>query len=172
MTFDDVLFAYAEGLDAEIAILRQVDALAVEQRTAWARNELLPLGSLATRRAALMHELAATETRIAPLRDRLRSDLGRARRTPGYPRAEALSQEAQALIRTLMAADRKFLTDLEASLDARRREVGPAGRPTLGHPPRGLRRWVGGPRSRGGRGPARDMLHRDDDRSVGHRRLR
>jgi len=70
-----------------------------------------------------MHDLAATETRIAPLRDRLRSDLVRARRTPGYPRAEARSQEAQALIRTLMVADRKFLTDLEASLDARRREV-------------------------------------------------
>ena len=123
MTFDDVLLAYIDGLDTEIAILRQVEALALEQRTAWARDELLPLGSLATRRAALMHELAATETRIAPLRDRLRSDLGRARRTPGYPRAEALSQEAQALIRTLMAADRKFLTDLEASLDERRREV-------------------------------------------------
>jgi flagellar protein FliS len=104
MTFDDVLLAYIDGLDAEIAILRQVEALALEQRTAGARDELLPLGSLATRRAALMHELAATETRIAPLRDRLRSDLVRARRTPGYPRAEARSPEARALIRTLMAA--------------------------------------------------------------------
>ena len=123
MTFDDVLLAYIDGLDTEIAILRQVEALALEQRTAWARDELLPLGSLATRRAALMHELAATETRIAPLRDRLRSDLVRARRTPGYPRAEARSQEAQALIRTLMSGDRQFLTDLEASLDVRRREA-------------------------------------------------
>jgi len=123
MTFDDVLLAYADGLDAEIAILRKVDALALEQRSAWARDELLPLGSLATRRAALMHELAATETRIAPLRDRLRGDLVRARRTPGYPRAEALGEEAQALIRTLMAADRKFLIDLEASLEDRRREA-------------------------------------------------
>ena len=31
MTFDDVLFAYPAGLEAEMAILRQVDALAVEQ---------------------------------------------------------------------------------------------------------------------------------------------
>ena len=123
MTFDDALFAYADGLDSEIALLRQVEALAVEQRSAWARNELLPLGSLATRRAALMHELAAIEARIAPLRDRLRGDIGRARRTPGYPRAEARSQEAQALIRTLMAADRKFLVDLEGSLEDRRREA-------------------------------------------------
>jgi hypothetical protein len=123
MTFDDVLLAYTAGLDAEIAILRLVDALALEQRSAWARNELLPLGSLATRRAALMHELAAIETRIAPLRDRLRSDLGRARRTPGFLTAETRSEEARALITRLMTADRKFLTDLEASLDERRREA-------------------------------------------------
>ena len=41
MTFDDVLLAYTAGLDAEIAILRLVDALALEQRSAWARDELL-----------------------------------------------------------------------------------------------------------------------------------
>ena len=60
-----------------------------EQRAVWARDELLPLGALATRRAALMHELAAIDARIAPLRDRLRTDLDRRPALPGYDAAEA-----------------------------------------------------------------------------------
>lgn len=123
MTFDEVVLAYTAGLDAEIALLQQVEALAAEQRAAWTGDELLPLGALATRRAALMHELATVETRIAPLRDRLQADLERALRTPGYPTAETRRQEAQMLIYRLLAADRKLLTDLETSLESRRREA-------------------------------------------------
>ncbi len=123
MTFDEVVVAYTAGLDAEIALLHQVEALAAEQRAVLARDELLPLGALATRRAALMHELAAVEGRIAPLRDRLRGDLERAIRTPGYGAAETRREEAQTLIYRLLAADRTLLTDLEASLASRRREA-------------------------------------------------
>jgi len=122
MTFDELVVAYTAGLDAQMAILAQVEELATEQRATWSRNELLPLGGLATRRAALMHELAAVEARIAPLYDRLRADLERALRTPGYGVAEARRQEARGLIYRLMAADRKLLTDLETSLESRRRE--------------------------------------------------
>jgi hypothetical protein len=123
MTFDEVVAAYAAGLDAEMVLLRQVEALAAEQRAAWSRDELLPLGSLATRRAALMHELAAVEARIAPLHDRLRADLERALRTPGYGTADAKRQDVRLQIHRLMAADRAFLTDLESSLDSLRREA-------------------------------------------------
>jgi hypothetical protein len=123
MTFDDVLVAYAAGLDAEIGLLRQVEALAAEQREAWVRNDLEPLASLATRRAALMHDLAAVESRLEPMRDRLVSDLARTRRLPGYAAAHARGQEAKALVHSLMAADRCFLNDLEVTLETRRREV-------------------------------------------------
>jgi hypothetical protein len=123
MTFEDALLAYTSGLDAEIAILREVEALASEQRAVRARNELLPLAFLATRRAALMHELSAVEARIAPLRARVRVDLDRARRCPGYAAAEASQTELEALTRSLMAADRQFLVELEATLEARRREA-------------------------------------------------
>ena len=122
MTFDEVVLAYTAGLEAQMAILAQVEALAAEQRASWARNELLPLGALATRRAALMHQVAAVEADIAPFHDRLRTDLERALRTPGYGAAEARRQEARALIYRLMAADRTFLADLETSLESRRRE--------------------------------------------------
>ena len=123
MTFAEVVAAYTAGLEAQLALLRQVETLAAEQRATWLRDELLPLGSLATRRAALMHELAAVEARIAPLLYRLRTDLERALRTPGYDAAEARRQETRTAIFRLMAADRKFLTDLETSLDTRRREA-------------------------------------------------
>jgi hypothetical protein len=122
MTFDEVVLAYTAGLDAEIALLQQLETLAAEQRAVCGRNELLPLGLLATRRAALMHELAAVEARIAPLRGRLQTDLEQALRTPGYPAVETRRQEAQTLIYRLLAADRKLLTDLETSLESRRRE--------------------------------------------------
>jgi hypothetical protein len=123
MTFDEVVLAYTAGLDAEIALLHQVEALAGEQRAVWARDELLPLGPLATRRAALMHELAAVEGRIAPLRDRLRGDLERAMRTPGYGAAETRREEARTLAHRLLAADRKLLTDLETLVASRRQEA-------------------------------------------------
>lgn len=123
MTFDEVVLAYTAGLDAEIAILQEVEALAAEQRAVWARDELLPLAALATRRAALMHDLAAVEARIVPLRHRLDHDLERALRTPGYAAAETRRQEAQTVIYRLMTADRKFLADLETSLESRRRDA-------------------------------------------------
>jgi hypothetical protein len=123
MTFDDVLVAYTAGLDTAIVLLRQVEALAGEQRDAWTRNDLSPLAALATRRAALMHDLAAVEARLEPMRDRLVTDLVRTRRSARYAAADARGQEAKALVQRLMAADRSFLIDLETTLVARRREA-------------------------------------------------
>jgi hypothetical protein len=123
MQLDDALAAYAAGLAAEIELLNRVDALAREQREAWANNQLASLGTLATRRAQLMTELAATEDRLAPLRDHILARLASARQAPAFAAAEARSQEAQALIRQLADRDRSFLSDLEATLEGRRREV-------------------------------------------------
>jgi hypothetical protein len=123
MTLDEVVLAYTAGLDAEIALLQQVEALAAEQRAVWARDELVPLAALATRRAALMHDLTATEARIAPLRERLHADPERARRCAGSAAVDAKVIEAQTLIQSLMQADRAFLTDLESTLESRRREA-------------------------------------------------
>lgn len=122
-SLDDALAAYAAGLDRQIGCLRQVEALAAEQRAAWGRNDLLPLGALATRRAALMHDLAAIEAQVAPVRDRLLVEPIRARQRPGFAAVDARRREAQALIERLMAADRAFLADLEGSVQTRRREA-------------------------------------------------
>jgi hypothetical protein len=123
MQLDDALAAYAAGLAAEIELLQKVDALAREQRDAWANNQIAGLGALATRRAQLMTELAAAEDRIAPFRDHILARLAVARQAPAFAAAEARSQEAQALVRRLVDNDRSFLTDLETTLEERRREV-------------------------------------------------
>jgi hypothetical protein len=123
MSLDEALAAYTAGLESEIACLLQVEALADEQRAAWSRNDLLPLGALATRRAALMHDLTAIEARVAPARERLLVEPIRARQRPGFGAADARRREAQALVDRLLTADRALLADLEGTVQARRREA-------------------------------------------------
>lgn len=123
MLLDDVLDAYTSGLEAEIALLRQVDALADGQRAAFARGEIVDLAGLATRRAELMHELSAAEARLAPWRARILANLPIAHRSAAFPAADARGREAQALVRQLVERDRSFLNDLESTLEHRRREV-------------------------------------------------
>jgi hypothetical protein len=123
MTLDAVLGAYTAGLATEIEILRQVETLAAGQRAAVARGELADLGSLAVRRAELMHRLASIEAGIAPWRARVLTDLALARREPAFAAAQARGREAQALIEQLVERDRSLLTDLDVMLADRRREV-------------------------------------------------
>jgi hypothetical protein len=123
MSLDAALAAYTAGLESEIACLQQVEALAQEQRDAWGRNDLLPLGPLATKRAALMHDLAAIEARVAPLRARLLVEPIRVRQRPGFEAADARTRETQAIITRLMTADRGFLADLRQTVETRRREA-------------------------------------------------
>ena len=123
MNLDDALPAYAAGLEAEMEILRQVESLAHTQRAMFGRGELVDLAGIATRRAELMHQLAAVETRLEPWRTRIVANLTTARRSPAFPAAESRGQDVQALVRRLMDHDRRLLTDLETTLEERRREV-------------------------------------------------
>ena len=123
MLLDETLAAYTASLDSAIACLQQVEALAEEQRAAWTRNELLPLGALAARRAALMHDLAAIDTQVASLRDRLRGEPARVRQRPGFSTADARTRQARTIVDRVMAADRALLADLGQTVEARRREV-------------------------------------------------
>jgi hypothetical protein len=123
MTLDDALDAYAAGLDQVLLLLRQVDALAQAQRAAFARGELVDLAGFAARRAELMHKLSAEEARIAPWRARMQANQAVARRLPAFALAESRSREATRLIAELIDHDRAFLSDLEVTLEDRRREA-------------------------------------------------
>jgi len=123
MTLDDALTAYTAGLDAELEILRQVESLAHNQRAMFARAEIVDLAGIATRRAELMHQLAAVEAKLEPWRTRIVANLTTARRSAAFPAAESRGQDVQVLVRRLMDHDRRLLTDLEVTLEARRREA-------------------------------------------------
>lgn len=123
MTLDEVLAVYTDDLETEIALLRQVEALAAGQRTVFARGDLVDLAGLATGRAELMHQIAAVEARLAPWRSRIIANLPIARRSSAFAAAETRGREVQALARHLMDYDRRLLTDLEAALEQRRREA-------------------------------------------------
>ena len=123
MTLDDVLAAYTDALEAEIAILRQVESLGDCQRAAFARGELVDLAGLANRRAELMDQFAAVETRLAPWRMRIVANLLIARASSAFPAVETRGRELQTLVQHVMDRDRRLLTDLEATLDQRRREA-------------------------------------------------
>jgi hypothetical protein len=123
MQLADAIAAYAAGLETELDLLRRVHALAHEQRACFARNQLAGLAGVAARRAALMHDLADAEARIAPFRERILAQLAEARGDAGFALADALGRQAQDLVRDLVDHDRAFLTDLEASLESRRVEV-------------------------------------------------
>jgi hypothetical protein len=123
MSLDEALAAYTAGLERQIACLRQVEALGEEQHAACGRDDLLPLAALATRRAAVMHELAAIETGIAPVRDRLLVEPIRVRERPGFPAADARMREIQAIVDRVTTADRALIADLERTVASRRREV-------------------------------------------------
>ena len=123
MNLDDALTAYTAGLEAEAEILRQVEALAHNQRAMFGRGELIDLAGIAARRAELMHQLAAVDTRLEPWRTRIVANLTTARRSPAFAAAESRGQDVQDLVRRLMDHDRRLLTDLEATLEERRREA-------------------------------------------------
>jgi hypothetical protein len=123
MQLADAIAAYAAGLETELELLRRVQALAREQRDCVARDHLAGLGGVATRRAALMNDLADAEARIAPFRERILAQLAEARRHAGFALADALGREAQALVRDVVDHDRAFLSDLEATLEHRRLEA-------------------------------------------------
>ena len=92
MTFDEVVLAYTAGLDAEIALLQQVEALAAEQRAAWARDELLPLGALGhpPRRADARARRHRSADRAAP-----RSPAHRPRARPPHARLRSRRRQRQ-----------------------------------------------------------------------------
>jgi hypothetical protein len=120
MTLDDALSAYAAGLEAEIGLLRQVAALADQQRDASSRDDLDGLAVLADRRTALMAGLGEVETRLGPLRALIIVNLPQVTVRPGFVRAQACHREAAELVRRISASDTRLVDELQAALVDRR----------------------------------------------------
>jgi hypothetical protein len=117
----DALNAYIAGLDAEIGLLRHVEAHASAQRRVPRDEDLSALSGITERRNRMMAALATLEQSLHPIRTLIVGHLAAVRELPEFDLAVRRHREAADLIGRIMSSDRTLVTLLEEALDARRR---------------------------------------------------
>ena len=121
MTLDDTLAAYASGLDAQLDMLQQVEALASAQRAASSCDDLAEVARLAERRGHLMEEIGELDLRLQELRAAIVAALPEARGRVGFALASRRHRDAEALIARIMDSDQALMGELEDAMIQRRR---------------------------------------------------
>jgi len=122
-TEDDVhalIAQYRAGLEAEIALLHRLEAIARRQREEGEAGDLEALGRLLDQRDRVTAGLVAVEHELKPIRAALvahRSTLGE---VPAFKDVAALHTEAVRLIEVIVSTDRNSLAALEHAELARR----------------------------------------------------
>lgn len=111
---------YRRGLDAEIAILRQLEEVSDQQRAASEARDVEALGRAADERDRLMSALVTIEQQIRPVRQALTEVKNQVRNLPGYQEALALHRTAIALVGGILRTDSASLEALAAAELARR----------------------------------------------------
>jgi hypothetical protein len=115
-----VIAAYSAGLDAELELLHQLDALAAHQRDATATNDLEGLSRGADARSRLLSALVTIEFDLRPLRARLADARHEATALPGFPALVAKHREAMQLTARIIGTDQATLAALREAEVARR----------------------------------------------------
>lgn len=119
----DSLLQYRAGLEAEIALLVQLEVVAARQRGVTARRDFEQLGAEGDERDRLTRALVSLEEGLQPVR----ANLSRARdlvtRFPGYTDVLALRQKAGALVARILATDEESMQSLADAELARRAAV-------------------------------------------------
>ncbi len=120
ITLADTLGRYAAGLDAELALLRQLDALATRLGAAPATTDTEALHRDADERTRILEALAILEEDLKPLRARLAGQHLIARRLPGFAAVAARHRDAAAIVARIQATDHHSLDELRAAERQRR----------------------------------------------------
>jgi hypothetical protein len=116
----NTISAYGAGLEAELALLRQLQRLAALQREATIGNEMGLLPRLGDERERLMAGLVEIEHQIRPLRQALAGAVADAAGRPGFEDVAALHRAASQLVSTILSADRETAQSLRNAEVARR----------------------------------------------------
>ena len=119
-TLADALARYAAGLDAELALLRQLDTLASRLGAAPATTDTEALHRDADERSRILQTLVVLEDDLQPLRARLASEHLVARRLPGFAAVAARHRDAAAIVARIQAIDLHSLDQLRAAERQRR----------------------------------------------------
>jgi len=114
------LAAYAAGLEAEIALLTQLDALALPQPQSSAGTDIRALHALADDRERLLGHLVRVEHDLKPIRAAIAAERTRAARLPQFSAVSRRHHEAAELVSRIIAADEQTLAGLHEAETARR----------------------------------------------------
>lgn len=117
-----VLADYRAGLDAALDLLAQLEALSARQCAEASTPSLSPevVEGHVAERQTLLDGLLQLESRLKPLRDRISSQIDRAREVPGFQVVAERHRAASDAVARIMQADQQSLDALKQA-DARRR---------------------------------------------------
>lgn len=115
-----MLAEYRAGLDAELALLRQLDALSVRNREAVASGDPAAMRSVHAARDSVMSGLVSVEHELVPLRASLSQHRDLLKHTREYQVVAALHAEASEMVNRIIASDRASMAALEEAELARR----------------------------------------------------
>ncbi len=119
----DCLEQYRTGLEAEIALLVQLEVVAGRQRGVTTRRDFEQLGAEGDERDRLTRALVSLEEGLQPVRATLARARDLVSRFPGYSDVLALRQKAGALVARILATDEDSMQSLADAELARRAAV-------------------------------------------------
>jgi hypothetical protein len=120
LSLSDALQGYAAGLEAELALLGQLDTLAGRLREVTDSNDVDALHRHTDERSRLLEGLVALERDLRPLRQRLSDAHVEARRLPGFASVVGRHRQAGLLVNRILSLDQRSLDALRDAEQARR----------------------------------------------------
>jgi hypothetical protein len=115
-----LLVEYRAGLEAELAMLRQLAALSARQREQTVGQRLDDLDQITDARERAMATLVSIESQLHPIRHALVESREQLQSLPEFQQVVALHREAAALAESVVAADGESLAALREAELARR----------------------------------------------------
>jgi len=119
----DCLEQYRAGLEAELALLGQLEAVAARQRDETERRNFEQFGIAGEDRDRLTRALVSLEQNLQPVRARLHTARDQVARLSGYAPVTDLRHRAAALVARILASDEQSMQSLADAELARRAAV-------------------------------------------------
>jgi hypothetical protein len=111
---------YRAGLEAEMALLHQLEGLSEQQRQATLAADFAALPPINDARDGTMANLVTIEHELKPIRQRLLEERHRLAHLPEFEQVIAAHHQAAALVSAILVSDRESLDSLKEAEEARR----------------------------------------------------
>lgn len=115
-----LLSQYRAGLDAELALLHRLEAVAARQRDSTAAGDSDAVEAVTDQRERLMANLVVIEHELRPVRMALLEHRAALEGHDAFAAVAALHQHAAGLVATIIASDRESMAALQQAEIARR----------------------------------------------------